>query len=136
LNVTSIWPATLAKFAGTEVHTPFAPHTVSVIVAIVMVGWPWLLTVTAAAPDWDLSAFEVATMLIVPSAFAVTVPVLSTLATVLLDDDHVTLRSTPGSALTVAVNCSLSPTFIAAFGGATVTPRTTPAVVVGPTPLT
>ena len=51
----------------------------------------------------------VAMMLAVPALFAVTRPVLSTVATVVLSLIHVTVLSTASDGLTVAVNCKVSP---------------------------
>ena len=48
-------------------------------------------------------------MLAVPALFAVTRPVLSTVATVVLSLIHVTVLSTASDGLTVAVNCNVSP---------------------------
>jgi len=78
-------------------------------------------------------------MLLVPAALAVTTPVASTVATAVFDDVQATvLSATPASALTDATNVSLSPTFMVAAVGVTVTPWTcVPTdVEVGPTTLT
>ena len=57
----------------------------------------------------------VAMILAVPALFAVTRPLLSTVATVVLSLIHVTVLSSASDGLTVAVNCNVSPSESEAF---------------------
>src|ERR1051325_6225775 len=113
-----------AKLAGADEQPP-NPQIVWLIDETVMVVGVVAPTVTVAAAACDLSAFDVAMMLVVPAALAVTTPVASTEATAEFDDDQVTVLSvTAGPALTAAMNVSLSPMAMVAAGGVTVTPWT------------
>src|SRR5690349_1207042 len=62
-KITSSWPTTFAKLAGTDEQLP-NPHNVWLIDETVMVVGVVAPTVTVAAPACDLSAFDVAMMLV------------------------------------------------------------------------
>ena len=77
--------------------------------AVTGIGAAGAFTVTEQVPDLVLSKFEVAVMVAVPCATAVTKPLSLTVATPGLLLVHVTLLSAEaGVASTVAVNCFVS----------------------------
>lgn len=89
---------------------------------------------TTAAPLTCGFAFEAAMMFALPTATPVTTPLLSTFATVVSEDDHVTVRSVvDAGASTDATKVTLARTVTVSDAGEIVTERT---VVSGPPPTT
>lgn len=92
-------------------------------------------TVTVQVPDLVLSRLEVAVIVAVPCATAVTKPEVLTVATFLLLLVQVTVWSAvAGLTVTVAVSCFVSFGFIVAVAGATVTLLTVGVTGVVPPP--
>ncbi|HEV8449784.1 MAG TPA: hypothetical protein VGQ44_23375 [Gemmatimonadaceae bacterium] len=112
-----------AMFAGTELQFPKNEHVVWLTLAIVIVAGTLAPTVTTAAPETPVFWTEVAMIEAVPPETAVTTPLLSTVAIAVADDFQVTARFVrSGPPVTVAVNVTLSPIFIAIGpGGETTT---------------
>ena len=91
-------------------------------IAVTGIGAAGAFTVMLHVPDLVLSKFEVAVMVAVPCATAVTKPLSLTVATLGLLLDHVTLLSAEaGVASTVAVNCCVPFGSKVADAGETVT---------------
>lgn len=105
-------------------ESPIAMVVVDLLSAIAVtgIGAAGAFTVTEQVPDLVLSKFEVAVMVAVPCATAVTKPLSLTVATLGLLLDHVTLLSAEaGVASTVAVNCCVPFGSKVADAGETVT---------------
>ena len=80
---------------------------------------------TVTAQSAVLAPSVVSTVIVaLPAAFAVTLPFVSTVATAVLFDDHVTALLVALEGAIVAVNCCVPPTVKAALTGATLTPVT------------
>src|SRR5262249_31899562 len=110
------------RFAGTELQPPFGTQTVVFVEAIETLGVPPPPTVTAAAPFTFGSAVAAAMTAAVPAATAATCPVPSTVATAVLLELHVTVRTvTPAPASTDAARVTFWPTCIVTRAGETVT---------------
>lgn len=77
--------------------------------------------VTDADPDFDVSCVDVAVIVAVPVATAVTLPDELTVATAPFDVDHVTVELNVPFPVTCALHCALAPTLIEA-GQVTLTP--------------
>lgn len=77
-------------------------------------------TVTLHSALWP--PLDVAVIVAVPAAFAVTRPEVDTDAIAAFDDDHVTLLSLAVDGATVAVSCCVLPLIIVAVVGETVIP--------------
>jgi len=142
--VTSPVDDTIAMFAWStvqftgapEITAPFASFTVAVscdVCPVLMgtdVGATVMLAATAAEtaiPDVPVFPSLVAVIVVAPMATPVTSPVASTVATASFADDHVTVRPTsgfPAASSGCAWRCTVTPTWIAALGGLTVTDAT------------
>lgn len=82
------------------------------------------LTVMLALPLLVASKTDVAVMVAVPTATAVTCPVGDTVATAALDVDQVSAVEAPLTTVTLAVNVSTPPTAMVGLAGVTTTDRT------------
>ena len=88
------------------------------------------LTVIVQVAFLVLSAADLTVIVAVPSALAVTKPVLETVATLVASDSQVTFLLVALDGEIVAVNCCVSPISSVAEVGLTVTPLTAIAVTV------
>ena len=128
--------STVQPTGAPEMTAPFASFTVAVscdvwpVVMVTLVGATAMLAATAAAtaiPDVPIFPSLVAEMVVAPVDTPVTSPVLSTVAILSFDDDHVTVRPVslfPTASSGSAIRCTVSPTLIAALDGVTRTDET------------